>query len=100
MPLPIAGPNSQKYYPSCLLAHELVNKLSVVVGYCDLLTNHALEDLELHKRLDAIREITLGMAKQLNDHQCQIDVVTRETVSNKLPKALVTQVLARDRSVS
>jgi hypothetical protein len=33
---PIAGPDAQKYHPSCLLAHELVNKLAVVVGYCDL----------------------------------------------------------------
>jgi nitrogen-specific signal transduction histidine kinase len=40
-----ARPYSQKYHPSCMLAHELVNKLSVVVGYCDLLKNHAPEDL-------------------------------------------------------
>jgi hypothetical protein len=28
-------PDLGKYQPSCLLAHELVNKLSVVVGYCE-----------------------------------------------------------------
>jgi hypothetical protein len=37
------------------------------------------------KQLHAIREIAKEMAKELIDHQCQIDVVTREMVSKTLP---------------
>jgi hypothetical protein len=56
------------------------------VGYCDLLKDHTTpEDSVGQKQLHAIREIAKEMAKELIDHQCQIDVVTREMVSKTLP---------------
>lgn len=82
-----AGTDLQEYPPHFLFAHDLINKLSVVVGHCDLLKNHAPADLECQRRLAAIREIASGMATQLADYQRQVDVVTREMQSNKLAKA-------------
>jgi len=48
-------PDLGKYQPSCLLAHELVNKLSVVVGYCDLLRDHVPDDSPGQVQLRKIR---------------------------------------------
>jgi hypothetical protein len=71
-------PDLGKYQPSCNLTHGLVNKLSVIVGYCDLLKDDALEDSKCRKRLDAIRSIAKGMADELLGHQCDLEVILRE----------------------
>jgi hypothetical protein len=71
-------PDLGKYQPSCNLAHGLVNKLSVIIGYCDLLKDEAPEDSECQKRLDAVRAITKDMAAELLRHQCDIEVIMRE----------------------
>ena len=77
-------PDLGKYQPSCLLAHELVNKLSVVVGYCDLLKDHMPEDSAGQEQLRKIREIGLSMAEELTAHQCSIEAMTREALKSSL----------------
>jgi hypothetical protein len=72
------------YQPSCLLAHELVNKLSVVVGYCDLLTDQMPEDSVGQGQLRKIREIAKAMVEELNAHQCSIEAMTREALKSSL----------------
>jgi len=79
-----------KYQPSCLLAHGLVNKLSIIVGYCDLLKDHAPDDSVCQKQLHAIREVAKEMATELNQHQCAIDAATREVVSKSLQSISVS----------
>lgn len=75
------------YHPSCFLAHDLVNRLSVVVGYCNLLEDETLENLVRHQYLRSIRELAKTMADDLNRHQCQIDATVRETVQKKATSA-------------
>jgi hypothetical protein len=67
-----------------LLAHELVNKLSVVVGYCDLLRDHVPDDSPGQVLLRKIREMAKTMAEELNAHQCSIETLTRETIKKTL----------------
>jgi hypothetical protein len=73
-------PDLGKYQPSCILAHELVNRLSVIVGYCDLLADEAPEDTKCLKRLNAIRCIAKTMADDLTKHQCQLGILARESL--------------------
>ncbi|HKV82761.1 MAG TPA: hypothetical protein VJP02_31730 [Candidatus Sulfotelmatobacter sp.] len=85
----MVDPNLEKYQPSCLLAHELVNKLSAVVGYCDLLRDHVAED-SAQQQLRKIRELAKAMAEELNAHQCSIETMSREVLKSSLDKAQVT----------
>ena len=73
----------EKYQPSCFLAHELVNKLTVIVGHCGLLEGHAPEDAECMNRIQAISELAKGMAEELNKHQCSINAATRAAEKKK-----------------
>jgi hypothetical protein len=74
---------SGTYRPSCNLAHELVNKLAAIVGYCDLVEDHAAEEPECHKHLEAIRKIATGMAEALAAHQCDLDDLIRQNRKKK-----------------
>jgi hypothetical protein len=65
-------PELGKYQPSCNLAHGLVNKLSAIVGYCDLLKDDAPEDSVYRNRLDSIRIIAKSMAQELQQHECDL----------------------------
>lgn len=59
---------------ACPLAHELRNRLSIVVGNCDLLMEK-IENEELQKHLDAISRSAWNMAEILTrcEHQrCQM----------------------------
>src|ERR1035441_3054375 len=45
----------EKHQPACVLAHDVVNKLSAIVGFCDLLVENAEQrDTECVKRLMSI----------------------------------------------
>jgi hypothetical protein len=71
-------PDLGKYQPSCVLAHDLVNKLSVIVGCCDLLKGEAPENSMYEVRLQTIRRISQEMAEYLKTHQCQMELLSRE----------------------
>ncbi len=72
-----------KHQPSCMLAHRLINQLSVIVGHCDLIKEIATEHPKCLARLSTIREVAKAMAKELNEHQCEIDVLTRDSVRGR-----------------
>jgi hypothetical protein len=65
------------FQPLCQLSHDLINQLSVIVGNCDLLSKEALEGSEYARRLFLIREVAKEMAKQLNQHECNVDARIR-----------------------
>jgi hypothetical protein len=50
-----------------MLAHDLLNRLSVIIGSCDLVTGKIQEGSELAARLSAIREAAQSMAAELKD---------------------------------
>jgi hypothetical protein len=57
--------------PACLLAHDLVNKLSVIIGNCDLMTEQVQAGSECAKRLRLIHDVAQGIARELNEHQLE-----------------------------
>ncbi len=65
-----SGPN--KPQPECPLAHKLINKLSVVVGSCDLLVESAPEDSPLLSRIILIRNTAQSMAADLAEFECDL----------------------------
>jgi hypothetical protein len=54
------------------LTYDLVNKLAVIVGHCDLLREHLKAGSPSAKRMGSIQEIARGMAKELNEYQCRL----------------------------
>jgi len=51
------------------LVGDLVNKLAVIVGHCDLLSEHLKEGSQSAKNVGAIHEIAQEMAKELIEYQ-------------------------------
>jgi len=69
--------------PVCMLAHEMINRLSVIIGNCDLMNEKAKADSECVKRLSAIRDSAQSMVTELNRHQCELQGLLRTTVLEK-----------------
>ena len=53
------------------LVHDLVNKLAVIVGHCELLSDHLKTGSQSAQRVISIQEIAHGMANELNKFQCR-----------------------------
>jgi hypothetical protein len=54
------------------LVRDLVNKLAVIVGHCDLLSEHLKESSQSAKHVGAIHEIAQEMAKELKEYQYRL----------------------------
>ena len=50
------------------MLRDLVNKLAVISGQCDLLSDHLKDDSQCAKRVIAIRGIAREMAKDLDEY--------------------------------
>jgi hypothetical protein len=74
-------PAQDKYQPKCWLSHHFINKLSVIIGSCQLLQEQVDEsdhlDRECIHRLNVIMEIAKEMSKELKEHECQLDSATK-----------------------
>jgi hypothetical protein len=57
--------------------HDLVNKLSVIIGHCDLLRDRLKAGLRCSRRVDVIHTTAQSMANDLNDHQCRVAEAAR-----------------------
>jgi|HubBroStandDraft_1064217.scaffolds.fasta_scaffold00024_62 hypothetical protein len=65
--------STQGYHePDCVLAHDIVNKLSVIIGNCDLLSEQVQPGSEFAKRLRLIHDVAQGIARELNEHQVEL----------------------------
>jgi hypothetical protein len=62
--------NGMSIFPVCPLAHSLLDKLTVIVGHCDLLTEARSTDSVSSQHLKLIRQAAQSMAVELEDHQC------------------------------
>jgi hypothetical protein len=82
--------SNEQLQPLCCLAHDLINKMSVIVGFCDLLNEKAQDD-ESAKRLALIHDIAESAAKELVRHQCQLQealTIAKNARDNRLPGSL------------
>jgi hypothetical protein len=74
--------NAEKHRPPCLLAHDLLNKLSAMIGFCDLWIEKAEQQStneEFMKRLVSIQALAKSAAEELKEHQCELSVLIRST---------------------
>ena len=55
--------------PSCMLAHDLANKLAAVVSHCDLLELEVSSSAYQHG--EKIRQLALQMADMLQTRECE-----------------------------
>ena len=53
------------------LTHSLLDKLTVIVGHCELLAEAKSEDLASSRHLHLIRQTAQSMASKLKDHECE-----------------------------
>lgn len=79
-------PEVGKHQPSCDLAHEVLNKLSIIVGSCDLMRDE-VESVACLQRLQTIRRAALELADNLQYHQCHVRELIREA-AKKTPAGL------------
>ena len=63
--------------------HDLVNKLAVNVGHCDLLSDDLKQGSRSAKRVVAIQEIGRGMAQELNEYQYRLSKSVRSVGMQK-----------------
>lgn len=64
-------------HPICMLAHELINSLSVIIGHCDLLGDQDQSQDERSRHLIQIRNTAKSMAQKLNHQQCHLALMAR-----------------------
>jgi hypothetical protein len=82
--------NVGHYEPACMLAHRLLDKLSIIIGHCELVSEAVPHGSECAKRLDRIHSVAAEMAADLSTHQCQIT----ETVRNLAAANMTTHSTA------
>lgn len=58
--------------PVCPLAHRLLDRLTVIVGHCELLIATSSATSVLPQRLQVIQEAAQSMAAELKDYQCEL----------------------------
>ncbi len=75
--------NKNCHEPACMLAHRLVNTLSVIVGYCELGSADIQPGTESAKRLEMIRGLATKMAKELQTHQCHLSELMQKSGAEK-----------------
>jgi Na+/citrate or Na+/malate symporter len=68
-----------RYQSVFIVAHDLANKLAVIVGHCDLLREITEEGTDYAKRLALIRDTAEAAAKDLREHQQKIEVEMRKS---------------------
>ena len=76
----------ERYQPACLFGHRLIDKLSVIIGTCDLASDQKEPSTEYATHLALIRDTAKEMARELVEHQCQLTEAVR---SKEVQKNLV-----------
>ena len=71
----------------CLLAHDLMNNLSVILGRCELLAEHLQSNEAAEKHLHVIVYETHQMAARIVNRPCQMTEAQRNPASHDFSKA-------------
>jgi len=67
-----------------MLAHRLVDKLSAIVGYCQLGSADAPPGTESAKRFEMIEDMANKMASELLQHQCNLSGLVQMEAQHRL----------------
>ena len=77
------GQKRERHQPAFMVTHSVVNKLSVIMGNCELLIEIAEKDTEVARRLAVIRDVADAAVKELTRHQPLVDEETRTSERRK-----------------
>lgn len=69
---------AEHHAPPCMVAHQMINRLAAIIGYCDLLIETTEKETEHARRLGMIREIAETGVKEMVEHQHQVETEKTE----------------------
>jgi hypothetical protein len=72
------GSTGKRHEPACMVAHNMVNVLSAIIGHCDLLSEKIEQGTEAARRLGTIRELADSAANELTEHQKKVAAESRK----------------------
>lgn len=78
---------AERHAPACMVAHNMVNKFSTIIGFCDLLLEKTEPDTPHAKRVGVIREVAQTAVEELVEHLEQVEAETEETEESNSRKA-------------
>ena len=68
----------------CMLAHDLRNKLTIIVGQCELLPETTEPNSTSAKRVHEILELAHLIAKRLSGHECRMTTFLHEIATGSV----------------
>lgn len=68
----------RRHQPACMFAHDLINKISAIVGNCDLLYEKTEKGTEYARRLAVIRDLAESAIKEITEHQLKAEAESRK----------------------
>lgn len=74
---------AKSHQPASLAVHNLISKMSTIIGNCDLLLEKSELGTEQTQRLTTIRETAREAVKELVEHQRELEAHTRSTETRK-----------------
>jgi hypothetical protein len=78
--------------------HDL--KLAVIVGHCDLVSDHLKEGSQCAKRVSAVQDIAREMAKELNEYHGQVLEAARRAETKELDVARPNELSVVNHTVT
>ena len=79
-----------KNSPLCMLEHEMLSKLSVIIGSCDLALEQMKADNtpepQVERRVTVVREMAWELVAQVREHGCELDRTTRKVLLAELSR--------------
>jgi len=77
----MADQHTNAHQPTCLMSHSFLNRLSVIIGSCDIVLHEAEAsgsiDSQTMRRLTVVRGIAWELVNDLRQHECRLDAATR-----------------------
>lgn len=73
------NPPKPNVLPNCLLAHEILNKLTAILGECEFLESE-IGGGAVSERLRVIRELAEQIAGRVASHSCRLEEILRRKV--------------------
>jgi hypothetical protein len=70
---------AERHAPACMLAHQMINKVSAIIGHCDLFLEKTEPGTPHANRISVIREIAQTAVKELVEHQQQVEAETQRS---------------------
>jgi hypothetical protein len=77
-------PSDKRYQPICPLCHGVLDKLSAIIGYCDLLSQRVVSPTDCSKDVGSIRDIARQLAQELATFQCELLEASRQAETQEI----------------